>query len=118
MWRETGTIRLEGEAPKRSAFQIIIKGILINILNPKLALFFFAFLPQFISPEAHSPTTEMVGLSVVFMLMTLVIFIMYGILASWVSAAILRSPGAVQNVTRSFALIFAVLAVKLALTEQ
>ena len=68
--------------------------------------------------SSPSPTTEMVELSVVFMLMTLVIFILYGILASWVSAAVLRSPRAVQNVTRSFALIFAVLAVKLALTEQ
>ncbi len=117
MWRDTGVIHLEGQASNQNAIQIVLKGILVNILNPKLALFFFAFLPQFISADASSPTQQMIGLSAIFMLMTLVIFILYGILASWVSTYLLNSPRAMRNVQRSFALVFAVLALKLALSD-
>ncbi len=117
MWRETGVIQLDGQTSSRSAVQIVIKGVLINLLNPKLALFFFAFLPQFISVDGSSPTQQMIGLSAIFMLMTLVIFNLYGILASGVSTYFLNSPKAMRTVQRAFALMFAGLALKLAFSD-
>jgi len=118
MWRDTGTIKFDRAVEKRSAFQIALKGILINILNPKLTLFFFAFLPLFVSAEAASPTVEMLGLSAVFMGMTFLVFALYGILASGISQYLTNSPKAIKRVQRSFAVIFAALAAQLALTEQ
>jgi len=118
MWRDQGTLKFDKSPAKVSGFKIIVKGILINILNPKLTLFFLAFLPLFISPEAVSPTQQMVGLSAIFMTMTLVIFVLYGLLASVISNVLLNSPPAIRWLQRSFALIFAGLAVKLALSEH
>ena len=118
MWRDTGTIQLDRTVEKRNAFQIALKGILINILNPKLTLFFFAFLPLFVSTDAVSPTGEMLGLSAVFMGMTFVVFALYGILASGVSTYLTNSPKAIKRMQQSFAVIFAVLAAELALSER
>lgn len=118
MWRDTGTLKLDQSTQKIGGFQIALKGILINILNPKLTIFFFAFLPLFVSSEMSSPTRQMIGLSAIFMGMTLVIFALYGILASWIRTYFLNSPKAIRRMQRSFAVIFAVLAVRLALTEQ
>ena len=118
MWHDTGTIQLDRTVEKRNAFQIALKGILINILNPKLTLFFFAFLPLFVSTDAVSPTGEMLGLSAVFMGMTFVVFALYGILASGVSTYLTNSPKAIKRMQRSFAVIFAVLAAELALSER
>lgn len=118
MWRDTGALKLDKASPKMNGFRIAVKGILINILNPKLTIFFFAFLPLFVSPDAISPTKQMIGLSAIFMSMTLLIFVLYGILASGISRYITHSPKAISRMQRSFAVIFALLAVKLALSEQ
>lgn len=118
MWRDTGSLKLDRSSPKRDAFQIILRGILINILNPKLTIFFLAFLPLFVSPDAVSPTRQMIGLSAIFMAMTFFIFALYGILASGISKYLINSPKAVRRMQRSFAIIFAGLAAKLALSEQ
>ena len=118
MWRDTGTLKFDRSTQKSGGFQIALKGILINILNPKLTLFFLAFLPLFVSPDAASPTLQMIALGAVFMGMTLVIFILYGILASGISTYLMDSPKKIRLVQRSFAVIFAVLAVKLALSER
>lgn len=117
MWRDTGTLRFDSAEQNRGGFQIVVKGILINILNPKLTIFFFAFLPLFVTPDSASATREMVALSAIFMGMTLVIFIVYGILASAISTYLMKSPKMIQLLQRFFAVIFALLAVKLALTE-
>jgi threonine/homoserine/homoserine lactone efflux protein len=118
MWRDQGSLKLDNTTSKVNGFQIIIKGILINLLNPKLTLFFLAFLPLFISPEIGSPTKQMLRLSAIFMAMTLVIFALYGLLASVISKYLTNSPKIIRWLQRSFALVFAVLAVKLALSEQ
>jgi len=118
MWHDTGTIKFDRAAEKRNAFQIALTGILINILNPKLALFFFAFLPLFLSADTTSPTKEMLGLSAVFMGMTFMVFALYGILASGVSVYLTKSPKAIKRIQRSFAVVFAALAAQLALSEQ
>lgn len=118
MWHDEGGLQLDASAEKVKGLQIILKGILINILNPKLTLFFFAFLPLFVSPQAAFPTRQMAGLSAVFMGMTFVIFVLYGILASAVSKYLISSRQATQRMQRGFALVFAGLAAKLALSEQ
>lgn len=118
MWRDTGTLKFDRPAQRSNAFQIALKGFLINILNPKLTLFFFAFLPLFVSADATSPTQQMLALSAVFMGMTFVIFALYGILASGISTYLINSPKAIKRMQQSFALIFAILATKLALSEQ
>lgn len=118
MWRDTGTLKFNRPVQKTDAFQIALKGFMINILNPKLTIFFFAFLPLFVSPDAASPTQQMLGLSAVFMVMTFVIFSLYGILASGISTYVINSPKAIRRMQRSFAVIFAALAAKLVLSEQ
>ncbi len=118
MWQDKGSLKLDKTVTQVNGFQIVVKGILVNILNPKLTLFFFAFLPQFVSPDGRSATSQMVGLSAIFMGMTFVIFVLYGILASVISKFLINSPKAIQRIQRSFAIIFAGLAVKLALSEQ
>ncbi len=117
MWRETGAIQLNSKSTRKGIGQIVLRGFLINILNPKLSIFFLAFLPLFVSPKAASPTFELFLLSVVFMAMTFVIFIVYGICANGVSRHVARSPKRVVVLQRSFAAIFAVLGIKLAATD-
>jgi threonine/homoserine/homoserine lactone efflux protein len=117
MWRETGALQLDAPATKRSLRQIAARGFLLNILNPKLSIFFLAFLPLFVSPRAASPTLQMLLLSAVFMAMTLVIFILYGLLADAVRRHVVDSPRVATWLQRSFAVLFAALGVKLALTE-
>ncbi|RPI94375.1 MAG: LysE family translocator, partial [Chloroflexi bacterium] len=90
----------------------------INLLNPKLTIFFFAFLPLFVSKNSPSPTIEMISLSAVFMGMTFIIFALYGILASAISAYIMNSTKLVKRFQQAFAVLFAAFAVKLAMSEK
>ena len=118
MWRETGMLRFDSPSSQKRFGQIALRGFLINILNPKLSIFFLAFLPLFVSPGAVSPVSQMLVLSAVFMAMTLVIFILYGISANGFRGYVTNSPKRMVRIQRSFALIFAVLGVKLAMTDQ
>ncbi|MEO8613020.1 MAG: LysE family translocator [Chloroflexota bacterium] len=118
MWREAGTLDLNKKSSETSLRQIILRAIAINLLNPKLTIFFFAFLPLFISKNAASPTTGMIVLSAVFMGITFVVFALYGILASGVRTYLMNSPKAVKRLQQTFALILAGFAVQLALSEK
>jgi threonine/homoserine/homoserine lactone efflux protein len=118
MWREAGTLKFNQKTIAASGMQIAIKGIAINLLNPKLTIFFFAFLPLFVSPNSVSPTLEMIVLSVVFMSMTLIIFVLYGILASGIRVYLINSSKIIKRFQQAFAIIFAAFAVKLALSEK
>jgi threonine/homoserine/homoserine lactone efflux protein len=118
MWRETGILKFDSPERGKDLKRIAIRGFLINILNPKLSIFFLAFLPLFVSPQATSPIGQMFLLSAVFMAMTLGIFILYGIFANGVRGHVVNSPNIIRWLQRSFAAGFAVLGVKLALTEQ
>lgn len=118
MWREAGTIEINKRNTETSTTKIILKAIAINLLNPKLTIFFFAFLPLFVSKASASPTLEMILLSTVFMGLTLIVFALYGILASGVSAYLANSTQAVKRLQQAFAVILAVFAIKLALTEK
>ena len=118
MWRAAGTLALSGKPTETSAARIIAKAIAINLLNPKLTLFFFAFLPLFVSENAVAPALEMLVLSAVFMAMTFVVFALYGILASGISATLKNSSNAVGRLQQAFAVILAGFAIRLALSEK
>lgn len=118
MWRETGLLQVNAPESARSLRHVAFKGFLINILNPKLSIFFLAFLPLFVSPDSASPALQMLILSGLFMLMTLVVFILYGLLATSVRRYIVNSSTITGFLQKSFAAIFAALGLKLALTER
>lgn len=117
MWRETGAITFDESRKEKGFRQIAVRGFLINILNPKLSIFFLAFLPQFIPTNATTPMAQMFVLSGTFMAMTLFIFIVYGACAHGVRSYVANSPKLMQRIQRSFAVLFAALGAKLALTE-
>ncbi len=116
--RERGALRVEPQVGVRSAGQIVITGILINILNPKLSLFFLAFLPQFVSAQEENPLARMLALSAVFMLMTFAVFVLYGLAAAAVRDHVVSRPQVMVWMRRAFAGAFAALGAKLALTER
>jgi len=118
MWRETGGLMFNAPATGKGLWQIAMRGFLINILNPKLSIFFLAFLPLFVDPHSAIPTMDMMVLSGVFMAMTLVIFILYGISANSVRRYVVNSPRAITRLQRTFAVTFAALGLKLAATDQ
>jgi threonine/homoserine/homoserine lactone efflux protein len=118
MWRVSGSLDLTRKNPETGMMKIIMKAIAINLLNPKLTIFFFAFLPLFVSDTASSPALEMIVLSAVFMTITLIVFALYGILASGVRAYLVNSSKTVKRLQQVFAIILAGFAIKLALPEK
>ncbi|MCP5368971.1 MAG: LysE family translocator [Hyphomicrobiales bacterium] len=118
MWRETGTLKL-GEPDGGGAWgRIVTRGFLINILNPKLSIFFLAFLPQFTPADAASPLLTMTGHSAVFMAMTFAVFVVYGLFAALLRDRVVSSPAVMRWTGRSFAGLFAALGLRLAFMER
>ena len=115
--KANGALRVEASA-ETSVRKVLIEGILINLLNPKLSIFFVAFLPQFISPSDPSPLLAMAGLSFVFMLMTFVVFAAYGVFAAAMRDRIIGKPAVMAWMRRTFAAAFVLLGLKLAFTER
>jgi len=118
MWKDTGSLVLDDRGEKASMLSVSGKGFLINILNPKLSVFFLAFLPQFIPAHAEAPLINMLVLGVVFMAITFFVFIFYGLLDNKVSAYVVNSPKIMKYVHRTFSATFAMLGAKLAFTER
>jgi threonine/homoserine/homoserine lactone efflux protein len=116
--REHGALKVEKEISPRSALQVTVTGILINILNPKLSIFFLAFLPQFVRGDEASPLAHMLGLSGVFMLMTFVVFVGYGLFAAAIRDHVITRPRVLTWMRRAFAGAFAALGAKLALADR
>jgi threonine/homoserine/homoserine lactone efflux protein len=116
--REQGALKVEKEVGPRSAAQVITSAILINLLNPKLSIFFLAFLPQFVSASEPHPLARMLELSAVFMLLTFVVFVGYGLFAASIRTHVISRPRVLTWMRRSFAGAFAALGVKLALADQ
>jgi threonine/homoserine/homoserine lactone efflux protein len=115
--RETGALQVEA-APPRSTRRIITSGVLANLLNPKLSIFFLAFLPQFIRAGDHQRLLHMLGLSAVFMAATFVVFAAYGLFAAGVRSHVLARPRVLVWMRRTFAGAFVALGAKLALTQR
>ena len=116
--REHGTLKVESDVKAKSGFQVIVEAILLNLLNPKLSIFFFAFLPQFVQADEAHPLPRMLLLSCIFMLVTFVVFVGYGLFASAVRRHIISRPRILAWMRRTFAAAFVALGVKLALAER
>ena len=113
--KEHGALRVENEVGARSALQVTVTAILINILNPKLSIFFLAFLPQFVSATEPHPLSRMLLLSVAFMLMTFVVFVGYGLFAASIRTHVISRPRVLTWLRRAFAGAFVALGARLAL---
>lgn len=116
--RQGGVLSVDEAAAPPALRQTIITGILINILNPKLSIFFFAFLPQFVATDEPYPLLRMLLLGGVFMAITLTVFVAYGLSAARVRDRVLRRPAVMAWLRRAFAGGFVALGAKLAFAER
>lgn len=116
--RDDSAVDLDDEAAPGSSAQVIRTAILINVLNPKLTIFFFAFLPQFVPDTAPHATWQMLGLSSVFMAVTLIVFAAYGSFAAAMRTSVLRRPTVLMWSRRVFAGTYLALAARLALQTR
>jgi threonine/homoserine/homoserine lactone efflux protein len=116
--RERGVLRVEKTAAPRTALRVLVEGVLINILNPKLSIFFVAFLPQFIAADEQAPLLRMLELSAVFMAMTFVVFAIYGLFAAAMRDHVISRPAVMAWMRRAFAAAFVALGARLALTDK
>lgn len=117
-WRERGALSVQTELGARSALQVTIRAVLVNLLNPKLSIFFFAFLPQFVDAATPNPFATMLELSGVFMAMTFGVFAFYGICAAAMRDHVIARPRVLSWLRKSFAAAFVALGAKLALAER
>jgi threonine/homoserine/homoserine lactone efflux protein len=116
--KEHGTLKVETDTRAKSSRDVIVSAILVNILNPKLSIFFLAFLPQFINTNEAHPLPRMLELSGVFMALTFIVFVGYGMFAAAVRAHVISRPRVMAWMRRAFAGAFVLLGVKLALAER
>ena len=117
-WRSPAALEVRADAPARSTGGRIAEAMLVNLLNPKLSLFFLTFLPQFIAPGETQPAERMAQLSLVFMAMTLVVFLGYGVFAARFRDQVLQRPIVLVWLRRGFAAAFVALGGKLALMQR
>jgi threonine/homoserine/homoserine lactone efflux protein len=118
-WRDDSTLKADPSGgSSRSARHVVTSAVLLNLLNPKLTMFFFAFLPQFVRKDSPHALATLLGLSAVFMLMTFAVFSVYGLLASAARSRLLARPRFVARLRRAFALSFLALGAKLATTTR
>ncbi len=118
MWRDTGVVSPDKSRVGTNSWQIAVRGFLINILNPKLSLFFLAFLPQFLPASAQIGVLDLLELGGIFMLLTLVVFIVYGLLADKARKWLMNSQHAGKLFRRLFSMMFAAMAARLALADR
>jgi len=116
--RERGALAVDAGRERQSGARVIVTGFLINILNPKLSIFFLAFLPQFIATDESAPVARMLELSGAFMAMTFAVFVLYGLFAAAVRDRIVTRPGVMIWLRRTFAGGFAALGARLAFAER
>ena len=116
--KEQGALKVEADKAPRSDGQVIVSAVLVNVLNPKLSIFFFAFLPQFVTLSEESPLVRMLELSLVFMAMTFAVFIVYGVFAASVRNHVISRPRILAWMRRAFAAAFVALGAKLAVAER
>jgi threonine/homoserine/homoserine lactone efflux protein len=116
--RERGALAVDGRMEDSRGRRVVVTGFLINILNPKLSIFFLAFLPQFIATGEPHPLARMLELSAVFMLMTYAVFVLYGLFAAGVRDRLVSRPKVMIWLRRAFAGGFALLGARLALADR
>lgn len=117
VWRGRGALKVESRNAQVSCGKLIRDGVLLNVLNPKLSVFFLAFLPQFVPVDATDAARQMLGLALVFMAMTFAAFAVYGAFAASLRDRVLSKPHAMAWLRGTFAGSFALLASRLAVAE-
>jgi len=117
-WRDRSAFAVDGGSARTCAIGLVVKAFLLNILNPKLTLFFLAFLPQFVDPAAGRPLAQLLVLSAVFMLMTFAVFVVYGLAAHAFRRKVIGSARVQRWLRYGFAAAFAGLGAKLAVSDR
>jgi len=117
-WCDKSAFAIDENHSTNTAVGLVVKAFLLNILNPKLTIFFLAFLPQFVQPGTTEPLFQLLLLSATFMAMTFIIFAVYGFLAHAFRKVVIESPQVQTWLRRGFATAFASLGANLALTEK
>ncbi|WP_312477914.1 LysE family translocator [Stutzerimonas nitrititolerans] len=117
-WRDRSAFTVQSVKDGHRPSGLVTKAFLLNILNPKLTIFFLAFLPQFVEPGSSSPSLQLLSLSTVFMLMTFAVFAVYGLLADTFRTAVIESARVQAWLRRGFAGAFAGLGAQLALSGR
>jgi threonine/homoserine/homoserine lactone efflux protein len=117
-WRDASAFAVDGSVAKASASALVVKAFLLNILNPKLTIFFLAFLPQFVEPHASRPLLQLLLLSAIFMAMTFVVFVVYGFVAHAFRKLVIESARVQRWLRVGFASAFAGLGARLALSDN
>lgn len=116
--RNDGMMQVDENISKETYSRTAINGTLLNVLNPKLSLFFLAFLPQFVPATQSGSITFLAYLAVMFMLMTFLVFVLYGAFASAARMYVIESPKTMIWLKRCFAGTFGILGLRLALAER
>ncbi len=116
--RADGTLRITAGATRLRPMRVLADGILLNLLNPKLSIFFVAFLPQFIAPMEPAPLLRMMEMSGVFMAMTFAVFALYGLFAAAIRGQLVARPSILAWMRRGFAAAFVMLGAKLAFSDR
>jgi threonine/homoserine/homoserine lactone efflux protein len=116
--RDRSAFAIDKQRERPAALRLVAKAFLLNLLNPKLTIFFLAFLPQFIEPGASHPLARLLLLSGVFMAMTFAVFVAYGFMADAFRRRVLESAAVQRALRYAFAAAFAGLAARLALSER
>ena len=113
-WRDRSAFAVDETQPAKTPLALVSQGIWLNLLNPKLTLFFLAFLPQFVPAQAPHPMRQFLLLSAVFMALTLAVFAIYGLLAHRFRRGVIDSPRVQTGLRWVFSGAFAGLGLKLA----
>jgi threonine/homoserine/homoserine lactone efflux protein len=118
-WRDKSELVPDaGPAQAPSALRVVGTAVAVNVLNPKLTLFFFAFLPQFVDSQASGAVLQMLWLSGIFMALTFLVFAIYGIFAAGVRNHVISRPRVMTWMRRTFAASYVALAARMAVTAR
>lgn len=116
-WRDRSEITGTEAPTPWSMPRVIVQAILLNLLNPKLTIFFFAFLPQFVDPSRPA-IWPMLALSGVFMAVTFAVFTLYAVFAGAVRTHVIARPWVVRRMRLVFAGTYTAFAGRLALSAR